>query len=128
MMLLLVSMLVTVPHHVNADLTCEQVTNYLIPCIGYGVFGGIVPPTCCSGIKTLDAAAKTMEDRRKKCNCVKEGAERIPGLNYDRVNEIPGKCGTTCPYKVTPDVDCSNTERVRYRDGNKPNCKIHGSK
>ncbi|XP_022728711.1 non-specific lipid-transfer protein 1-like [Durio zibethinus] len=107
MKLLLVFISVAVPHHVNAAITCEQVTYFLIPCISYGVFGGTVDPNCCTGIKTLDAAAKTMEDRRKKCNCVKEGAARIPGLNYDRVNEIPGKCGITCPYKVTPDVDCS---------------------
>ncbi|EOY34699.1 PREDICTED: non-specific lipid-transfer protein 1 [Theobroma cacao] len=108
LMLLLVSMLVAaVPRHVNAAITCEEVTYYLIPCIGYGVFGGTVAPSCCTGIKTLDAAAKTTEDRREKCNCVKEGAARIPGLNYTRVNEIPGLRGTTCPYKVTPDVDCS---------------------
>ncbi|XVF20424.1 hypothetical protein REPUB_Repub11eG0197400 [Reevesia pubescens] len=99
MMMLLVSMLLAVPPHVNAAITCEQVTYYLTPCIGYGVLGGTVAPTCCTGIKTLDAAAVTTEDRRKKCNCVKEGATRIPGLNYDRVNEIPEKCGTTCPYK-----------------------------
>lgn len=110
MMVLLVSTMLAamaIPHHVNAAITCEQVTYYLTPCIGYGVFGGTVAPACCTGIKTLLAAAKTTEDLRKKCNCVKEGAARIPGLNYDRVNEIPGKCGTTSPYKVTPDVDCS---------------------
>ncbi|XVF46117.1 hypothetical protein PTKIN_Ptkin03bG0001000 [Pterospermum kingtungense] len=81
----LLVMAMAIPHHVNAAITCEEVTYYLIPCIGYGVFGGTVDPTCCTGIKTLDAAAKTTEDRRKKCNCVKEGAARIPGLNYDRV-------------------------------------------
>ncbi|MFQ6664776.1 hypothetical protein Gotur_031766 [Gossypium turneri] len=108
MLLLTVSMLLP-RHRVGAAITCEQVTYLLIPCISYGVFGGTVAPSCCTGIKTLDAAAKTTEDRRKKCNCIKEGAAKIPGLNYDRVNEIPAKCGTTCPYKVTPDVDCSKS-------------------
>ncbi|PPD70716.1 hypothetical protein GOBAR_DD32412 [Gossypium barbadense] len=98
MLLLTVSMLLP-RHRVGAAITCEQVTYLLIPCISYGVFGGTVAPSCCTGIKTLDAAAKTTEDRRKKCNCIKEGAAKIPGLNYDRVNEIPAKCGTTCPYK-----------------------------
>ncbi|KAK8489714.1 hypothetical protein V6N13_093077 [Hibiscus sabdariffa] len=107
MALLIVSTLVAVPQHARAAITCDQVTYLLIPCIGYGLFGGTVAPTCCTGIKTLEADAKTAEERRKKCECVKEGAARIPGLNYDRVNEIPAKCGTTCPYKLTPDVDCS---------------------
>ncbi|KAL4309977.1 hypothetical protein GQ457_01G025200 [Hibiscus cannabinus] len=107
MALLIVSTLVAVPQHVRAAITCDQVTYLLVPCIGYGLFGGTVAPTCCTGIKTLEADAKTAEERRKKCECIKEGAARIPGLNYDRVNEIPAKCGTTCPYKLTPDVDCS---------------------
>ncbi|KAK6234523.1 hypothetical protein QUC31_018319 [Theobroma cacao] len=103
---LLVSMLVAAPY-VNATISCEQVTNWLTPCITYGLFGGTVPPGCCEGIKTLNAASNTTEDRRAQCNCVKEGAAKIPGLNYDRVNELPGKCGTTCPYKLSYDLDCS---------------------
>ncbi|OMP02296.1 Plant lipid transfer protein/Par allergen [Corchorus olitorius] len=94
-------------HGVKAEITCGEVTYWLFPCISYGVFGGTVDPACCTGVKTALAAAKTAEDIRKKCECVKEGAALIPGLNYTRVNEIPKLCGTTSPYQVTPDVDCS---------------------
>ncbi|KAI9161788.1 hypothetical protein LWI28_020680 [Acer negundo] len=96
-----------IPPHVNAEVTCEQITMWLTPCIGYSVLGGVVPAACCEGIKTCIAAKKTKKDRQLGCNCVKDLAAKIPGLNYDRVNEIPGICGTTVPYKITPDLDCS---------------------
>ncbi|KAF3454804.1 hypothetical protein FNV43_RR05252 [Rhamnella rubrinervis] len=92
---------------VGATITCTQVTNLLTPCISYGVFGGTVSKECCTGIYKLNAAYKTKEDIRQACSCVKDGAAMIPGINYDRINEIPGKCGTKCPYKVYPDTDCS---------------------
>lgn len=91
----------------GATITCLQVTNWLTPCISYGVMGGTVSPECCTGIYELNAAYKTAEDIRQACSCVKDGAAVIPGINYDRINEIPGKCGTKCPYKVYPNTDCS---------------------
>ncbi|KAK2653004.1 hypothetical protein Ddye_012860 [Dipteronia dyeriana] len=96
-----------IPRHVNAEVTCEQITMWLTPCIGYGVLGGVVPAACCEGLKTTIAAKKSKKDRQLGCNCVKDVAAKIPGLNYDRVNEIPGICGTTIPYKISPDLDCS---------------------
>ncbi|KAL5580528.1 hypothetical protein UlMin_012970 [Ulmus minor] len=93
--------------HVEATITCEQVTNWLTPCISYGVFGGIVAPACCEGIKELNAAYQTKEDIRGACSCVKDGAARIPGINYDRINQLHGLCGTPSPFKVYPSTDCS---------------------
>ncbi|KAL5555243.1 hypothetical protein UlMin_037479 [Ulmus minor] len=93
--------------HAEAALTCEQVTNWLTPCISYGVFGGTVAPACCEGIKELHAAKQTKEDIRVSCSCIKDGAARIPGIDYDRINQLPGLCGTTSPYKVYPSTDCS---------------------
>ncbi|KAJ8751319.1 hypothetical protein K2173_016503 [Erythroxylum novogranatense] len=104
-----VVVLAVVGHNVNAttEITCERVTMLLSPCISYGVMGGVVAPGCCEGLKALDDAEKSTEDRQAACTCVKNGASMIPGLDYDRVNELPGLCGTTCPYRVTPDLDCS---------------------
>ncbi|KAK3199834.1 hypothetical protein Dsin_023249 [Dipteronia sinensis] len=104
MAVLVVSMFL-VPAH--ATLTCEQVTLWLTPCISYGVMGGIVAPGCCSGLKALDDVIKTNEDVRTACYCIKDRAAKIPGLNYDRANELPGICGTTDPIKLSPSLDCS---------------------
>ncbi|TXG67467.1 hypothetical protein EZV62_008742 [Acer yangbiense] len=70
--------------------------------------GGIVAPGCCSGLKALYDAIKTDEDVRTACYCIKDGAAKIPGLNDDRVNELPGICGTSNPVKLCPTLDCSN--------------------
>ncbi|KAK3218929.1 hypothetical protein Dsin_012899 [Dipteronia sinensis] len=96
-----------IPPHVTAEVTCEQITMWLTPCIGYGVLGCVVLAACYEGLKTTIAAKKTKKDRQLGCNCVKNVAAKIPGLNYDRVNEIPGICGTTIHYKITPDLDCT---------------------
>ncbi|PON37679.1 Lipid transfer protein/Par allergen [Parasponia andersonii] len=81
-----------------ANIACEQVTNWLIPCISYGVLGGTVAPECCQGLKELIAAKHTQDDRRRvSCHCIQEGAARIPGINYDRINDLPGLCSTSCP-------------------------------
>ena len=62
---------------------------------------------CCQGIYSLEAAKKTAEDRRGACQCIKDRAAYIPGIDYDRVNQIPGKCGTKCSYKLYPSTNCS---------------------
>lgn len=101
-------MLATALGRVSAsNITCEQVTNWLMPCIGYGVFGGTVPPECCKGLKELIAAKHTQEDRRVSCHCIQDGAAKIPGIDYDRINNLPGLCGTSIPYKIYPSTNCS---------------------
>ncbi|XP_070674762.1 non-specific lipid-transfer protein 1-like [Malus domestica] len=91
----IVFLLVTAPSVTNATITCGEVVVLLTPCIPFGVFGGTVPPDCCKGIKGLNAAKKTTMDRRIACSCIQEGAARIPGINYDRIN-------TLCDGKLNP--------------------------
>ncbi|XP_050368345.1 non-specific lipid-transfer protein 1-like [Argentina anserina] len=105
-MVLLASMAVTTCV-TKATITCGEVTALLIPCIPFGVLGGIVPPGCCAGIKGLNAAQNTTEDRRIACTCIQEGAAGIPGIDYDRINMLGDLCGSACPYKVYPSTNCS---------------------
>ncbi|KAK7333119.1 hypothetical protein VNO80_29882 [Phaseolus coccineus] len=91
----------------KSTLTCDQITIWLTPCIAYAVLGGNVSSLCCQGIYSLEAAKKSGEDRRGACQCIKDRAAYIPGIDYDRVNEIPEKCGTKCSYKVYPSTNCS---------------------
>ncbi|KAM6597591.1 hypothetical protein CsatA_008115 [Cannabis sativa] len=109
MTLVVVCMLAEAPGRAEAatNITCEQVTNWLTPCISYGVFGGTVSPECCQGIKDLIAAKRTKDDMRASCSCIQKGAAMIPGIDYDRINNIPTLCGTSCHYKVYPSTDCS---------------------
>lgn len=64
----------------HAAITCGQVTNSLINCIGYLQNGGTPPSGCCNGVKSLNAAAKTTADRQTACNCLKSAASQISGF------------------------------------------------
>ncbi|CAN0901713.1 Non-specific lipid-transfer protein Cor a 8.0101 [Linum grandiflorum] len=105
--LLLACSLIAIAPYVKAEISCPLITIQLTPCIPYGVLGGEVPEACCQGVKDSQALVKTTEDLREKCQCVKDGAAGIPGLNYTRVNELPAKCGTKELYVVSPNTDCS---------------------
>ncbi|KAJ4704248.1 Non-specific lipid-transfer protein [Melia azedarach] len=92
----------------QAAITCGQVTSTLAPCIPYlRSAGGPVPPPCCSGVKSLNAAAVTTPDRQAACKCLKTAASSISGVNYGLAAGLPGKCGVNIPYKISPSTDCS---------------------
>ncbi|XP_065626249.1 non-specific lipid-transfer protein 1-like [Quercus suber] len=105
----LVCMLV-VASHVDASLTCAEVTNLLTPCISYAIFGGTVLQLVVKGIKALNAASNTTQDHRAACSCIMDGLSKIPGINYELVGTLPQTCGTTCSYKITPTTDCSKVD------------------
>ncbi|OWM67056.1 hypothetical protein CDL15_Pgr000508 [Punica granatum] len=93
---------------VESAVTCGQVTSSLTPCIPYAR-GVVAAPSaaCCSGVRSLNNAAKTTPDRQTACNCLKVIARSITGINYGRVGALPGKCGVSIPYKISPSTDCS---------------------
>ncbi|KAG6677936.1 non-specific lipid-transfer protein 1-like [Carya illinoinensis] len=93
--------------HVDATLTCEEVTELLTPCISYAILGGTVPEACCEGIKAVDAVSNTVAEDRATCSCIMDGLSHILLINNDLVATLPEACGTTCPYKITPTTDCS---------------------
>ncbi|XP_010931360.1 non-specific lipid-transfer protein 1 isoform X2 [Elaeis guineensis] len=87
-------------------ITCSDVYGDLLPCVAYVQAGGSVAPQCCSGLRSLLAAARTADDRRTACRCLKTISARFPGY-VSRANTIPGKCGVSIPYKFSPSIDCS---------------------
>ncbi|KAM7265210.1 hypothetical protein ACFE04_002893 [Oxalis oulophora] len=91
----------------QAGITCTQVATKMAPCITYLTGSAPLPPTCCTGIKTLNAAASTTPDRRTACQCLKTAASSIPGLNYALAAALPSKCGVNIPYKISPSTDCN---------------------
>uniref|UniRef100_A0A803R8U7 Non-specific lipid-transfer protein n=1 Tax=Cannabis sativa TaxID=3483 RepID=A0A803R8U7_CANSA len=92
---------------VHATITCGQVTSSLAPCLSYLKVGGAVPDGCCNGIKSLSGAAKTPADRQAACKCLKSAASSIKGVNFNLASGLPGKCGVSIPYKISPSTDCS---------------------
>ena len=102
----MVACMVVVAPYAEA-LTCGQVANSLAPCIGYLTKGGGVPPACCNGVKGLNNAAKTPADRKAACVCLKSASSSISGIDLNNAASLPGKCGVSIPYKISPSTDCS---------------------
>ncbi|XP_030541884.1 non-specific lipid-transfer protein 1-like [Rhodamnia argentea] len=108
--LALVVGLVAVAPLASSSVNCPQVQSYVAPCLVYLRLGGTIPQGCCSGIRSLNGAAKTTPDRQAACRCLQAAAGNMRGLKPGLVSALPGKCGINIPYKISPATDCS---RVR---------------
>uniref|UniRef100_A0A0D9WHQ0 Non-specific lipid-transfer protein n=1 Tax=Leersia perrieri TaxID=77586 RepID=A0A0D9WHQ0_9ORYZ len=92
----------------RAALTCSTVYNTLLPCLPYVQSGGDVPAACCGGIRSVVAAARTTADRRTACICLKNVAAGAAGGPYiSRAAALPGRCGVSVPFKISPNVNCN---------------------
>ncbi|GMY25688.1 non-specific lipid-transfer protein 1-like [Fagus crenata] len=92
----------------QAALSCNDVNKNVLPCLPYLKNGGpSVPRDCCAGVTTLNNQAKTKADRQTACNCLKNAAATIKGLNPNLVAGLPKSCGVNIPYKISPSTDCN---------------------
>uniref|UniRef100_A0A0E0IXA6 Non-specific lipid-transfer protein n=1 Tax=Oryza nivara TaxID=4536 RepID=A0A0E0IXA6_ORYNI len=98
-----------VAERASAAVSCGDVTSSIAPCLSY-VMGRESSPSssCCSGVRTLNGKASTTADRRTACNCLKNVAGSISGLNAGNAASIPSKCGVSIPYTISPSIDCSS--------------------
>lgn len=88
-------------------LTCGQVTSKLGGCLGYLKGSGPLTAGCCGGVKALNGIARTSADRKQACGCLKQLAGSVKGINYGNAASLPGKCGVSIPYPISPSTDCS---------------------
>ncbi|PKI37998.1 hypothetical protein CRG98_041594 [Punica granatum] len=95
----------------ESAITCGQVTQSVSPCIPYArSTGGAPTAACCSGIRSLNDAARTTPDRQTACKCLKAIAGSISGINYGVVAGIPGKCRVNIPFKLSLSTDCNSVK------------------
>lgn len=93
----------------EAAITCGQVASALSPCIPYLKAGPPAAPAggCCSGIKSLLAAATTTPDRQAACSCLKSAAGRVSGLKPAAAAALPKACGVSIPYPISTSTNCA---------------------
>ncbi|KAE8099023.1 hypothetical protein FH972_017039 [Carpinus fangiana] len=105
--MVLISMMVCAPL-AHAAISCGTVQSSLAPCIPYvrNNGSGSVPPGCCKGIASVNAAAKTTADRQAVCECLKKAIGAIAGANPAVIAGLPGKCGVNVPYKISTSTNC----------------------
>ena len=92
----------------EAAVTCGQVNSAIGPCLAYARGSGSSPSAaCCSGVRSLNSAARSTADKRAACNCLKSAAGAVSGLNAGNAASIPSKCGVSIPYTISTSIDCS---------------------
>ncbi|CAD6270634.1 unnamed protein product [Miscanthus lutarioriparius] len=92
----------------EAAVTCGQVNSAIGPCLAYARGSGSSPSAaCCSGVRSLNSAARSTADKRAACNCLKSAAGAVSGLNAGNAASIPSKCGVSIPYTISASIDCS---------------------
>ena len=101
-------MVVSVP--IAYAITCDQVSHNLVPCLDYLRNCGAVPEPCCRGISNLNDLGRTTAERRTICNCLKQNAPSLTGVNPTLAEELPAKCGVNVPYKISPNPNCANVQ------------------
>ncbi|KAK4418845.1 Non-specific lipid-transfer protein [Sesamum alatum] len=96
----------------EAAISCGTVASDLSPCINYVMYGGAgaPPDTCCTGIKTLYNQATTTADRQAVCGCLKSVAGQASPTMIGTAAALPGKCGVSIPYQISPSTDCSKVQ------------------
>ncbi|PIN21382.1 hypothetical protein CDL12_05927 [Handroanthus impetiginosus] len=103
--LIAVALVAAVAPRSEAAIGCGTVVSYLQPCLPYVTNKGPLG-NCCSGIKGLNAASKTTQDRQSVCNCLKSLAGSYK-IDLGKAAALPGQCGVSLPYKISPSTDCS---------------------
>ncbi|PHT45741.1 hypothetical protein CQW23_14899 [Capsicum baccatum] len=106
---LIICMVVALPVS-EATMTCDTVYDGLQPCLNYVLYGGSVPTDCCNGIESLLASATTTADRQSACSCVKSLTSYASDEQLSRAASIPGQCGASVPFEISPNVDCSKVQ------------------
>ncbi|KAK7340023.1 hypothetical protein VNO77_20715 [Canavalia gladiata] len=90
------------------SVTCGEVTQELMACIGY-LMGQNGSPSqgCCEGVRKIIGEATTTSDRQTVCNCLKADANSYP-INYNNAEALPAKCNVNIPYKLSPTTNCAD--------------------
>ncbi|CAI8600626.1 unnamed protein product [Vicia faba] len=91
----------------EAAISCGSVAGALAPCLNYLTGRSSLSPGCCIAVRRLNAQAQSSPDRKDVCNCLKGAAGSIRGLNLNTAATLPGKCGVTLPYTISPSTNCN---------------------
>ncbi|XP_004242229.1 non-specific lipid-transfer protein 1-like [Solanum lycopersicum] len=110
LLFILIIYMVAAPPPAKAVITCDTVYDGVKPCLNYVLFGGIVSTDCCNGLESVIASATTIADHQSTCSCIKSLASQATDDELSRAASIPGQCGATIPFEISPNVDCSKVK------------------
>lgn len=109
---MVLAMLVVLVPSAEAVVGCGQVYGAVGKCLPYLRSQSPDASGCCAGVRSLNAAVKTMADRKAVCGCIRSIAGRTSGVNWKLAGSLPSKCGVSIPYTISPSTDCSRSVNI----------------
>ncbi|KAK4724655.1 hypothetical protein R3W88_027434 [Solanum pinnatisectum] len=98
--------MVMVAPYASEAFSCGQVQAGVVKCLPYLQNRGPVGH-CCDVVKGLMNSAKTTQDRRTACSCLKSAASIIKGIDMSKAAGLPALCGVKSPFKISLSTDCT---------------------
>ncbi|KAK4387248.1 Non-specific lipid-transfer protein [Sesamum angolense] len=89
-------------------LTCFDIIPTVMQCASFAL-GMVSRPSsqCCNELSRLHGMARTTDDRRQACNCLKQIAPQYPGAMDANLLALPQLCRVALAYPIRRDADCS---------------------
>ncbi|KAK1375663.1 Non-specific lipid-transfer protein C, cotyledon-specific isoform [Heracleum sosnowskyi] len=106
-MFVLLSVLFLVAQVTEAAVSCGTVTMKAAPCLNYAKGTDSAPSAqCCTGLTALATSAKTLDDKKAICNCMKNAVKNIKGVQDKYLSQIPTACKIKINFPVSLSVNC----------------------
>ncbi|XP_044509849.1 non-specific lipid-transfer protein C, cotyledon-specific isoform-like [Mangifera indica] len=112
-MLALLSVLFFLANVGEAAIDCDFVGTKTAGCVPFVTGKAKDPaPACCSGLKELLEAVKSVDDKRVLCRCMKDAAKSLP-INDELLSQLPGRCQIDVGFPISSKMNCAFTELLR---------------
>ncbi|KAJ4702841.1 Non-specific lipid-transfer protein [Melia azedarach] len=105
-MLFLLSLLFFFSSISEAVIPCGTVDAKAAACVGFATGKAVTPTSaCCSGLQQLAQSAKTVDDKKASCRCLKAGAKSL-GVQDRFLSKIPEACNIKVGFPVSISTNC----------------------
>ncbi|KAK6917061.1 Bifunctional inhibitor/plant lipid transfer protein/seed storage helical domain [Dillenia turbinata] len=92
-LILILSVLFVLANLSNGAVTCGTVDMKAAPCVTYATGKAPKPsPQCCTGLQQLAGSAKSLDDKKAICRCLKTGVKSFQGVQDKFLSQIPQAC------------------------------------
>ncbi|KAM7263160.1 hypothetical protein ACFE04_000843 [Oxalis oulophora] len=89
-----------------APVACSTVNAKAAACLGFATGKAATPSApCCSGLSQLAATAKTVDDKKNICRCLKTASKSL-GIQDKFLSKIPQACGIKVGFPVSTTTNC----------------------
>ncbi|XP_044495879.1 non-specific lipid-transfer protein C, cotyledon-specific isoform-like [Mangifera indica] len=105
-LLALLLVLFLIAHVGEAAISCDTVVSKSTACVAYATGKAPSPGNaCCSGLQQLAQLARTVNDKKDICRCLKSAAKSMK-VNDAYLSKIPRLCKINVGFSVSSKTNC----------------------